>query len=679
MKLKSIRPRNFKNHADTEIEFSEFVTILLGKQGSGKSSVCDAIVCAFIGRTRLTDQRGSGLKEHIRNGQKEFFIDLTFSSNGTESTIVRGQNQTKQTLISPFGGEDLRGRQALLLQGLGLAGSPEAIECLLDPSLFAERDRDEQRAILLKLVKTAKIEIPKAVLDFGIRDLPTIGTINEHIKSIHDSGGTIPQLNKEIKTLVEHMPTEPEPAEWEKLRWLQRRAEELAAQDREAQGSLGALRQKLEQARSVALHLAEAEKSKVRLSEKEALLKSLAEKLMAINLAEVERLKKELAEKEQSLQEVARQLKALGAEVVPLRDSIKTREIDCARLEGETRGGREQLEDLKSIGDVCPKCRRPLKPGERAKMRTELEKQVKEVAGTLDFVQLGLKGDREKLATKDGEGRALKQKYDGLSAEIGSLKTKISYAPTGTMEPHCVEGKMFCAEFDLLARETTSLRFKSENILSFVDDPAGIEVQISTAEVSASACAKELSSVGQELSAMDTERRAQDAKDRQSQLWQARAKLEKAQMALEALEKLKDDLLSSDEAGRFTQELNAVWKQFYPETNVLASPEGVFVNQTPSQVAASYLSTGQKVILDAAIRIAAAKTTGFGVLAMDDGNKLPVEEVGKLFRILRESGLQVIFVQTTAAVPPKAPEGISVYRLSSESFFGPVKCERVQV
>ncbi|MCS7132903.1 MAG: SMC family ATPase, partial [Aigarchaeota archaeon] len=82
-----IRLVNFACHKDTEIKFSDGLTIFLGRNGSGKSSVIDAMTYALYGR----HTRGS--RENIvRDGSGGGVVELEFDFRGERYKVVRSFN-----------------------------------------------------------------------------------------------------------------------------------------------------------------------------------------------------------------------------------------------------------------------------------------------------------------------------------------------------------------------------------------------------------------------------------------------------------------------------------------------------------------------------------------------------------------------------------------------------------
>jgi hypothetical protein len=106
------------------------------------------------------------------------------------------------------------------------------------------------------------------------------------------------------------------------------------------------------------------------------------------------------------------------------------------------------------------------------------------------------------------------------------------------------------------------------------------------------------------------------------------------------------------------------------------SPETMF---TVDGIPARRLSGGQGVIFDAALRVAAAKTSNFPLIAIDDSRPIPESVRGRLMEFLLESGVQCILVQT-AEKPSKHwtdLDGVAAYWLENPSVTGPTKITKI--
>ena len=82
--IKAIELVNFLPHSDTKLEFDENTTVFVGKNGSGKSSIIDAITFSLFGKhTRKNN------KSLIRRGTNQGFVKIGFSANGKNYQALR--------------------------------------------------------------------------------------------------------------------------------------------------------------------------------------------------------------------------------------------------------------------------------------------------------------------------------------------------------------------------------------------------------------------------------------------------------------------------------------------------------------------------------------------------------------------------------------------------------------
>lgn len=89
MKLHRLRLVNFRQHADTEIEFGDGVTGIIGPNGSGKTTLLEAIAWAMYGASAVR-----GDKDSVRNmrakARSSVRVELEFSLGRHEFRVVRG-------------------------------------------------------------------------------------------------------------------------------------------------------------------------------------------------------------------------------------------------------------------------------------------------------------------------------------------------------------------------------------------------------------------------------------------------------------------------------------------------------------------------------------------------------------------------------------------------------------
>ncbi len=78
--------RNFRNYEKAELPFSEGLNLICGKNGSGKTSLLEALYLLSTGRSFLTTH----LNDLIRSGANHFFIEAHFIRDNVEQSLGIG-------------------------------------------------------------------------------------------------------------------------------------------------------------------------------------------------------------------------------------------------------------------------------------------------------------------------------------------------------------------------------------------------------------------------------------------------------------------------------------------------------------------------------------------------------------------------------------------------------------
>lgn len=94
--ITSIELGDFLAHSDTKLEFENGVTVFVGDNGAGKSSIIDAITFALFGQHTRKSNKGL-----IKHGATEGFAKISFSVNGKQFEAVR-KIDSKGTLTAKF-------------------------------------------------------------------------------------------------------------------------------------------------------------------------------------------------------------------------------------------------------------------------------------------------------------------------------------------------------------------------------------------------------------------------------------------------------------------------------------------------------------------------------------------------------------------------------------------------
>src|SRR3970282_2215074 len=82
--ITSIELGDFLSHSETKLEFGNGVTVFVGQNGAGKSSIIDAITFALFGQHTRKSNKGL-----IKRGANQGFAKVEFNINGKQYQAVR--------------------------------------------------------------------------------------------------------------------------------------------------------------------------------------------------------------------------------------------------------------------------------------------------------------------------------------------------------------------------------------------------------------------------------------------------------------------------------------------------------------------------------------------------------------------------------------------------------------
>ena len=94
--ITSVELGDFLSHSSTKLDFGEGVTVFVGDNGAGKSSIIDAITFALFGQHTRKSNKGL-----IRRGASQGFAKVNFTINGKFYQAER-KIDTKGTLSATF-------------------------------------------------------------------------------------------------------------------------------------------------------------------------------------------------------------------------------------------------------------------------------------------------------------------------------------------------------------------------------------------------------------------------------------------------------------------------------------------------------------------------------------------------------------------------------------------------
>jgi len=82
--ITSVELGNFLSHTETSLEFGNGVTVFVGHNGAGKSSIIDAITFALFGQHTRKSNKGL-----IKRGTDKAFAKVVFNANGKQYQVER--------------------------------------------------------------------------------------------------------------------------------------------------------------------------------------------------------------------------------------------------------------------------------------------------------------------------------------------------------------------------------------------------------------------------------------------------------------------------------------------------------------------------------------------------------------------------------------------------------------
>ncbi len=89
MRLHRIKLVNFRQHADTEIEFGPGITAVVGSNGTGKSTLLEAVAWAFYGNQAARGSRDS-IRRFSAPARSKVRVEVDFGLGAHEFRVVRG-------------------------------------------------------------------------------------------------------------------------------------------------------------------------------------------------------------------------------------------------------------------------------------------------------------------------------------------------------------------------------------------------------------------------------------------------------------------------------------------------------------------------------------------------------------------------------------------------------------
>ena len=402
MKLHRLRLVNFRQHADTEIAFGDGITGIIGPNGSGKTSLLEAISWAIYG-----NPAARGDKDSIRNlrakARATVRVELEFGLGGHEYRVERGLNNAELYQDGVVVANSLKEVTGRLQRVLGMTHD-EFFNTYFtgqkELAVLADATRPERAAFLSRVLRHEQLTVAQERIrerrnalshevDGLETGLPPQAELEQErraaekrvVEARRAAAAAATQRSKAQQALAVEEPR------WQQ--WVERRERTLSLDGdrRVAEQGVVVARQEFQR---IDRELAEALAAREELRKREAEIAPIS-KLKA-ELAELDRLHREDAarrEEQAKLTELTRNLNVLARRIAELADA----EAALARASDEARTLAERLEaaDTAAEEQQATWVREKEYAGTR---RAELLKQYDEVKDQRDKIErLGPEGE----------------------------------------------------------------------------------------------------------------------------------------------------------------------------------------------------------------------------------------------------------------------------------------------
>lgn len=395
MTLKTLSLQNFKRYASFEMTFEEGLCGILGRNGSGKSTIFEAVFFALYGEYKNKELlKTSGAEGNVK-------VELCFNINEKEYTIIRefrGRVMTAYAMLKYGDETTTTGAKEVTIAINKLLGMGK--EAFLHTVFASQKEltalssmkNDERKTMMRRLLGLEKIDKIETMIREVLRDLnrdikndATQLMSEEALKALH-----VEQVSKEetLKTLVAQLKTFEEETQKIKLAYESAKtAVELQQKAKEAKTQKAQTVTKAEQ--GIAIHQQQ--------------LKNLDEELKALHVKKTAyekelSLKAKLVTFDKSLNEQDNlrtayfKKDALEKEQVQLRIEFTNRKAEVAALSKEI----EPLETLK-------------------KKFTEHQAALTQQKTTLQSIEEAMNAIKTHIATHNAKIVETKEKVDGIT------------------------------------------------------------------------------------------------------------------------------------------------------------------------------------------------------------------------------------------------------------------------
>jgi exonuclease SbcC len=670
--IEGIRLRNWKTHLDSSFEFGKGTNVLVGKMGSGKTSVMDAICFALFGTFPSLNARKLSLEEVIMSKpqvMEDAFVELGFSYGGKKYRVERRIKKKGSTEAKIFCDERLiAGPKPRDVN----AAVEKAIE--INYNLFSRAVYSEQNEIdnFLRLTPRER----KAKFD-ELLDLERYEKVRANAVTALNR---VKDLAKDKARFAEEQRASLDKGQESELKKrVEGKEKEIEAIEKSVDGKRKGLGEKEREVEELEKQEKRFRQVKEAVAEKKAALKEVEK---AVEETKRECGKKGLREIEEEEKKSLEELKESG------RRLEETKKVEKeARLKKEALGKKaalgerrveelgRHLKELEGLGPKCPVCRQKLEEKTRAELLGETREGIKKATLEMESALKEEALENSKIKKTGNEIELVQKKRELLNEEL--IKTRHLLDALKKLAEKEKKVKGLREEIEKLESELKETKFDEETLLvkrkQLVEEKALIESTLKEIE-SGKALVKELRA---RLEAIEKAR---------NQIVELEKSVKEIEKASEKMSYFVNSLLATQAELRETliatinEEMHDIWHRIYPYRDFVSAKmhveEGSYELRVKERIGnwvrvEGILSGGERSAAAICIRIAFSLvlTRNLRWLILDEPthnlDATAVEKLGGMMQLHLPGIIEQVFVITHDKEMKKAASA-SLYVLERE-------------
>jgi len=552
LRLVSLTLQNFRRFTSAELHFPEGIIGIIGENGSGKSTIVEAVAFALYGSPALKHRGG---KENVRSSNASSAdpcsVILKFDFNGHNYEVMR-----------ELKGVNLLQQAKLIVDGMVIADSSKAVDARIEEdlnmryepfriSVYAMQKETEMgledidRAIVKTRERSAELRTTVSARKGDLERRPEIEATRrgrrEELSAARKGLVGLESAAAAAREAVERLE-----ADLVKVEERERDVAEIERRKTAALGELKAADDTLERIGRDLENIATLERSIPGLRKRSAGLKEIEERMKDIvRLDEVrkraDRVRRDIASRDKEVKRISSRLEGrpdmAGYDelITRIEDAVWTSEKELEGSEEEERkanrslgaaktdadavrrdieGVRKRMSDLERKGpkSVCPECERPLEGhydvlmehygnilSEAEKLRGKASDVVAERESALKDIGSSIAGLKDTLvrARKELEDRrsarketeGFMERRNGLASEMKELERELKAIDAPEIDP---------SEAGSLAKRLESIRKARDELVRTeqeVSRKAGLDEQAGTERKRKSSAEREMASL----------------------------------------------------------------------------------------------------------------------------------------------------------------------------------------